>query len=261
MSLPAAVDRPAIVSRLRGAGCVFAEDEAEVLISAAATPATLSAMVERRAAGLPLQQVVGWTEFCGQRVDVDVGVFVPRQRTALLVRQAIAVTSPQSTIVDLCCGSGAVGAAVAAALAPDRLAAVDVDAAAVRCAERNLAPWAGRVFQGDLVEPLPPHWRGQVDLLVANVPYVPTPAVAFLPPEARLHEPTRAFDGGPDGLDVLRRVAAAAPRWLVVGGHLVVEVSAGQVRAACEVIARRGLAASVVHSADLDATVVTGRRG
>ena len=77
-----------IVSRLRAAGCVFAEDEARLLMSAARTPAELDAMVGRRAAGLPLEQVVGWAEFCGLRIAVDPGVFVPRRRTEFLVRQA-----------------------------------------------------------------------------------------------------------------------------------------------------------------------------
>src|SRR5262249_39906420 len=97
-----------IVIRLWSAGCVFAEDEAAVLISGAATPAELPAMVDRRAAGLLLEQVVGWAGFCGLRIAVDPGVFVLRRRTEFLVCQAIALASPWPVIVDLCCGSGAV---------------------------------------------------------------------------------------------------------------------------------------------------------
>src|SRR3979409_941883 len=77
-----------IVTRLRAAGCVFAEDEARLLISAARTPADLAAMVDRRAAGLPLEHVLGWAEFCGLRIAVDPGVFVPRRRTEFLIRHA-----------------------------------------------------------------------------------------------------------------------------------------------------------------------------
>ena len=98
---PSPVSRSAIVTRLRSAGCVFAEDEAELLIAAAATQAELTAMVDRRASGLPLEQVVGWAGFCGLRIAVDPGVFVPRRRTEFLVRQAIALAPPRPVIVDL----------------------------------------------------------------------------------------------------------------------------------------------------------------
>ena len=104
-----AVPDSAIVTRLRAAGCVFAEDEARLLMSAAGTPAELDAMVGQRAAGLPLEQVLGWAEFCGLRITVAPGVFVPRRRTEFLVRQAVAIARPGAVIVDLCCGAGAIG--------------------------------------------------------------------------------------------------------------------------------------------------------
>ncbi len=110
-----------------------------MLISAARTPADLAAMVDRRAAGLPLEHVLGWAEFCGLRIVVDPGVFVPRRRTEFLVRQAAALTRPRAVVVDLCCGSGAVGVALVAALDRVELYAVDIDPAAVRCARPNLA--------------------------------------------------------------------------------------------------------------------------
>jgi len=194
--------RSAIVTRLRAAGCVFAEDEAQLLSSAARTPADLAAMVDRRAAGLPIEHVLGWAQFCGVRIAVDPGVFVPRRRTEFLVHHAAELTPERAVVVDLCCGSGALGGAlVAAAGGADRveLHAVDIDPAAVRCARRNLTGAGGRVYQGDLCEPLPATLRGRVDLLVANVPYVPTEAIGMLPPEARLHEPRVALDGGADG--------------------------------------------------------------
>jgi len=167
-------DRSVIVPRLRAAGCVFAEDEARLLISAARTPADLAAMVDRRAAGLPLEHVLGWAQFCGLRIAVDPGVFVPRRRTEFLVRHATALARPRAVVVDLCCGSGAVGAALLAALDRVELYAVDLDPAAVRCARRNLAAAGGQAYVGDLYEPLPAALRGRVDVLVANAPYVPT---------------------------------------------------------------------------------------
>ena len=145
-----------------------ADDEARLLVSAARTPADLDAMVDRRVAGLPLEHVLGWAEFCGQRIAVDPGVFVPRRRTELLVRQAVALGRAGAVVVDLCCGSGAVGAAVGAALDGVELYAVDVDPVAVRCARRNLAASGGRVFDGDLYGPLPDTLLGRVDVVVAN---------------------------------------------------------------------------------------------
>jgi release factor glutamine methyltransferase len=250
---------PATVARLRAAGCVFAEEEARLLAAEAPTPAGLAILVERRAAGLPLEQVLGWAEFCGLRMAVEPGVFVPRRRSEFLVRQAAALARPGDVVVDLCCGSGAVGAALVSALGRAELHAVDVEPAAVRCARRNIAA-GGRVYQGDLYQPLPASLRGRVDVLVANAPYVPTGEVGLLPPEARIHEPQVALDGGGDGLDIVRRVIAAAPSWLAPDGCLVVETSERQAPQAEEAVARAGLIPRMASSAGLGATVVTGAR-
>jgi release factor glutamine methyltransferase len=269
LPLPPAV----IVTRLRAAGCVFAEDEARLLISAARTPAELAAMVDRRVAGLPLEHVIGWAEFCGLRIAVDPGVFIPRRRTEFLVRQAVALarqsgqsaagqpaTRPRPVVVDLCCGSGAIGAAVVAGLGQAELHAADIDPAAVACARRNVAAAGGQVYQGDLYQPLPGTLRDRVRILVANVPYVPSGEIELLPPEARCYEARVALDGGPDGLDVLRRVTAAAPLWLAPGGHLLFETSERQAPRAAGIVARDGLIPRVASSGELNATVVIGTR-
>jgi len=257
---PAPLSESAVVTRLRAAGCVFAEDEARLLMSTARTPGELSAMVDRRAAGLPLEHVLGWAEFCGLRIAVDPGVFVPRRRTEFLVRQAIAIAPACPVIVDLCCGTGAVGAALAAALDGAELHATDIDPAAVRCARRNVAPAGGHVYAGDLFEPLPAALHGRVDILAANVPYVPAGEVGLLPPEARLHEPRAALDGGGDGLDVLRRVTAEARRWLAESGTLLTEISERQEQAACDTARRGGLVPRVARSAEFGATVIVATR-
>ncbi len=246
-----------VVSRLRAAGCVFAEDEARLLAAAAATPADLEVLVAKRVAGLPLEQVLGWAEFLGLRIVVEPGVFVPRRRTELLARHAATLAARGSVVVDLCCGSGAVGAAVLAAVPGIELFAVDIDPAAVRCARRNLT---GTVYEGDLYDPLPGSVRGRLDVLVANAPYVPSGAVDLMPPEARLHEPLVALDGGADGLDVLRRVITAAPSWLSAGGHLLFETSTRQCGDAVDAVAAAGLTPDVVTDDGLGATVVVGRK-
>jgi release factor glutamine methyltransferase len=239
---------------------VFAEDEARLLIAGARTPADLEAMVQRRATGLPLEQVLGWAEFCGQRVSVEAGVFVPRRRTEFLVRRAAALARAGDVIVDLCCGSGAVGAAVVSMIGRAELHAVDVEPAAVRCARRNVAAAGGQVYQGDLFQPLPAELAGRVALVVANAPYVPAAEIALLPPEARLHEPNQALNGGADGLDVVRAVIAGAPPWLSPGGSVAVETSEQQAPQAAEAVARAGLTPRVATSARFGATVITGTR-
>jgi release factor glutamine methyltransferase len=254
-----------IAASLRSAGCVFAEEEAALLVETATSPEELVAMVERRANGLPLEQVLGWAEFCGLRLVVAPGVFVPRRRTEFLVRQAEALAheSPAGTaptvVVDLCCGTGALGVALAEALDHVELYASDIDATAVRCARRNVAG-RGVVYQGDLYEPLPTRLRGRVDLLVANTPYVPTDEIELLPTEARVHEPRVALDGGTDGLDVMRRVTAEAALWLAPGGHLLVETSERQAPRALEIIAGCGLRPRLASSDELGATIVIGTR-
>ncbi|WP_339153310.1 putative protein N(5)-glutamine methyltransferase [Streptomyces sp. F41] len=245
---------------LRWAGCVFAEDEAVLLHEAAASPEELVLLVGRRVGGLPLEHVLGWAEFCGRRFAVDAGVFVPRRRTEFLVRHAVALAPDPAVVVDLCCGSGALGAVLAGALDRVELHACDVEPAAVRCARRNLGG-LGVVHEGDLFEPLPERLLGRVDVLLANVPYVPSADVELLPAEARVHEPRVALDGGGDGLDVMRRVAADAPRWLAPGGSLLVEASERQRDAAVEVLRGAGLSARVVVCEELYATVVIGTAG
>jgi release factor glutamine methyltransferase len=257
---PAGLRMGTVVERLRAAGCVFAEDEAKLLLSAARTPAELEDTVARRVAGLPLEHILGWAEFCGLRIAVDPGVFVPRRRTEFLVHEATSLAHPGAVILDLCCGSGALGTALAATIDRIELYAADIEPAAVRCARRNIVPAGGLVYEGDLFDPLPETLRSRIDILVANTPYVPTEAIGMMPPEARVHEPRVTLDGGRDGLDVQRRVAVAAPLWLAPGGHLLVEASERQAPDAAAIFAASGLIPRIARSEDLDATVVIGTR-
>jgi release factor glutamine methyltransferase len=245
------------VDRLRAAGCVFAEDEAALIASTARDVSELGAMVERRVAGLPLEHVLGWASFRGVRIAVDPGVFIPRRRTEFLVEEALRVTRPGAVVVDLGCGSGALGVAVAAERSVS-LYAADIELAAIACARRNVLPYGGSVYQGDLFWALPPDLRGRIDILLANVPYVPTNEIRLLPPEARLYEPHVTLDGGPDGLATVRRVAAGAPEWLAPGGHIFVEMSEHQAPLAKAVLLEHGLTAHITIDDDLGANVVIG---
>jgi release factor glutamine methyltransferase len=237
--------------------------------------------VTRRCAGVPLEHLLGWADFCGLRVAVFPGVFVPRRRSGLLVREAISIVRDEKrlestgkgafrhglprqrpVVVDMCCGSGAVAAAVVAAVSELGLDvdmhAADVDPVATACAATNLDD-LGEVHTGDLYDALPDRLRGHIDVLVVNAPYVPTEAIATMPPEARDHEPRVALDGGGDGLDVQRRIIAEAPGWLSPGGRLVIETGRSQASGTVAACAAAGLRAHVVTDDDLAATAVVAQ--
>lgn len=257
-------EQAATVRALRSAGCVFAEDEAVLLHNDATSPEHLAQLTARRVGGAPLEHVLGWAAFSGLRVLVRPGVFVPRRRTELLVdvaRRALADSGGrEARVVDLCCGSGAVGLAIAAGRADIELHAVDIDPVAVQCARQNIPASVGEVHEGDLDAPLPARLRGRVEILTANAPYVPTGALRLMPPEARQHEPRTALDGGPEGLDLLRRVVLLAPRWLAPGGSVLMEAGGGQVAELVGALTSAGLTASVIRDEERDATVVRGVR-
>ncbi len=220
----------------------------------------LAKLVDRRIAGFPLEHIIGWADFCGLRMKLEPGVFVPRQRTEFLVRQAAALTRSGDVVVDLCCGSGALGAALVALTEPIEMHAVDIDPAAVRCARRNIHLDKGFVYEGDLYDPLPVQLYNRVNVIIANAPYVPTEAIKFMPTEARVHEAKIALDGGADGLDVQRRIVAEAPRWLAKGGFLLVETSEKQAPLTAELFAQYGLIPKWVRSEEQEANVIIGSR-
>nr|WSY56902.1 putative protein N(5)-glutamine methyltransferase [Streptomyces sp. NBC_00886] len=247
------------VATLRGAGCVFAEEEAGLLLDAAVTPTELDVLVHRRVAGEPLEVILGWAEFCGLRIRVNAGVFVPRQRTRFLAGLAAESARRGSVVVDLCCGTGAIGAAVAARVPGIELSCADIDPSAVGCARLNVGPDA-HVYEGDLYDALPGSLRGRVDVLVVNAPYVPTDEIAMMPPEARDHEPKFTLDGGADGVEVHRRVAAGARTWLAPGGSLLIETSEDQAPLTARAMTDYGLVPRVSTNDEMYCTVVVGTR-
>ncbi|NUR72383.1 MAG: putative protein N(5)-glutamine methyltransferase [Hamadaea sp.] len=246
------------VLRLRAAGCVFAEDEAGLILAESA-PEDVDRRLRRREAGEPLEQILGWAEFCGLRIAVEPGVFVPRRRTEFLARRAAAYAHPGAIVVDLCCGTGAVGRAIAEAVPAIEVYAADVDPVAVHCARTNLTGALLHAYQGDLFEALPGAIRGRVDVLAVNAPYVPSERIALMPPEARDYEPRVALDGGPDGVAVHRRVAAEARPWLARGGRVLIETSDEQAPITAAALAEGGLRVEIAVDDDLGATVAIGQ--
>jgi release factor glutamine methyltransferase len=237
-------------AELAAAGCVSARAEAGWLLEEARDPAELRAMVARRAAGEPLQYVIGWAPFGRLRLRVGPGVFVPRPETEALADRAAAFlrTRPARRVaVDLCTGSGAIACFLAAEVPWARVLATELDPAAVVWAAANTDRWGVELLAGDLDEPLPAELAGRVDVLCANLPYVPSGAIATLPRDVRDHEPRQALDGGPDGLDVLRRLAPRVGRWLAPGGRLLCEIGEDQATAAVALLAAAGLAGLTVH--------------
>ena len=218
--------RESVSRRLAAAGCVAAAEEADELLGTAPDEATLERWLVNREAGVPLAWLVGGLLFAGQRVSVDAGVYVPRPQTEQLARRAArllaAATGPAGVwAADLCTGSGAVAAYLAAAVPSAAVVAVDIDGEAVACARRN----GLRAIIGDLGGALR---TGAFDVVTAVAPYVPTGSLVLLPADVQRYEPRRALDGGEDGLAVVRRVIAEAARLLRVGGWLLLEIGGDQ---------------------------------
>ncbi len=230
-------------------------------------------LVKERAARVPLQYLTGECEFYGRSFEVTPAVMVPRQETELVVEQCLEVLAPQAEAwaADLCAGSGAIAVSLAAERPLLRLVAADASAEALHVAARNAERHgvAERVLTaaGDLAAPVAralPQGRERVELVAANPPYVPTDRIAQLQPEVRDHEPRAALDGGPDGLDVVRRLVPQAADLLAPGGHLVMEIGEGQAGPAREMMAGTGAFAPESLATFTDASgcerVVRGRR-
>jgi release factor glutamine methyltransferase len=231
----------AVSERLAAAGCVFPDDEAEVLVGSARDADDLERSIRRREAGEPLAWITGNAAFCGATVHVEPGVYVPRAQTEELARRAAAALLVSATrrAADLCTGSGAVATHMLASVPDASVVGVDIDSAAAACAHHNGVP----SVVGDLGAPLRPGW---FDVVTAVAPYVPTGEVDLLPSEARSFEPRKALDGGSDGLDVVRGVVAAAGRLLRAQGWLFTEIGGAQDVALTQLLEASGFDAVTV---------------
>lgn len=219
------LDRVSVTQRLTQAGCIAALEEADELIRAAAGNAeVLDDLVARRSNGEPIAWLTGAITFCGVALFVAPGVYVPRRQTEPLARRAVRCLPPTGVAVDLCTGSGAVAAVLAAAVPTARVLATELDTNAVNCARRN----GVEVFEGFLDDPLPRALEHRVDVMTAVVPYVPTDALRLLPRDVQRYEPRLALDGGADGTDLLAEVVRRSIRWLHPGGWLLMELGGDQ---------------------------------
>jgi release factor glutamine methyltransferase len=244
MGEPTSEDRIRVVSALAEGGCVAPDAEADALfVTASEGIGPIEELVARRLGGEPLAWITGSVVFCGVRIHVDPGVFVPRPHTEAMAQRAIALLPAAGIGVDLCTGSGAVAAVLASAHPEATVVTIDIDPVAVACAGRN----GVRALIGDLDEPLPPSLRGHVDVMTAVVPYVPTEELPFLPRDVLANEPRTALDGGPRGTAVLVRTAEAAARWLRPGGSVLLELGGDQAGEVAKTFERVGLSEIQVH--------------
>ena len=233
-----------VAERLAAAGCVAAGEEADELVVAAPDQATLERWVVRRCHGEPLAWIVGTTPFCGRRVRVDPGVYVPRAQSEELARRAAAALGSRGLAADLCTGAGAIARHLMAEVPEARVVATDVDPAAARCARSN----GVRAVVAELGAPLP---SGTFDVVTAVPPYVPTSELRVLPADVQRYEPAVALDGGADGLEVSCPVVACAARLLRHGGWLLLEAGGVQDRLLHDTLGSYGFDAPV-HWCDED---------
>ncbi len=214
-------DLAGLSALLGRAGFIAADEEADELLARAAGNAVLlDAMVTRRLTGEPLAWITGSVRFCGIDVRVDPGVYVPRWHSEPLARRAAQRFPAEGVAVDVCTGSGAIARVLAVTRPGARVVATDLDERSVTCAAAN----GVEVYRGDLLAPLPPALDGRVDVVVGVVPYVPTPELPLLQRDTFTFETSVAYDGGPDGAAILRRVAIDARRFLRRGGALLLEL-------------------------------------
>ncbi len=213
-------------------------------------------LVDRRGAREPLQYITGTQEFMGLDFAVDKNVLIPRPETEFMVEHALKIilgkvsggSAEEETagerdllgripprkkwnVLDLCCGSGAIGVTIAHRCAGAKVTATDSSEAAVEVAKKNAAKARTKVrFKtGDLLGAVKA--KKQFDMIISNPPYVPTHMIPILQEEVKKYEPLTALDGGEDGLDFYRRIISEAPAYMKSGGVLILETGHDQGKA------------------------------
>ena len=199
-------------------------------------------LLQRRGQREPVAYILGTREFYGRPFAVGPGVFIPRPETELLVQLALEAIPEDARVLDLCAGSGAVGVSIAAERTSARVDLVEVSPAAAAFARTNAerhAQGRAQVFEGDLFAALPAEARYHA--VVSNPPYVAPGDKSRLEKELD-HEPGLALFCGDDGLAVIRRIVAEAPKWVLPGGLFAVEIDARQAGPVQELFTSSGFA-------------------
>lgn len=279
MSHRAAVAQGWAQARLRSAGIASPQAEARILLQHVtglrptellvageldqAVLARFERLVEQRCTGVPLQHLTGEAWFRGLRLAVGPGVFIPRPETELVAQAAIehAQRLAAPLVVELCAGSGAISAACVNEVAGVRVIAVEREPAAVAWLRRNLAGTGAEIVQQDMADALP-ELSAQVDIVVANPPYIPLRQRPELPVEVREHDPAAALFAADDGLAAIKVVAKVAARLLRPGGQVIIEHGDDQGEAATQALTAAGFVGWARHR-DLAGRerFVTGWRG
>ena len=222
---------------LAEAGFIAPREEArELLARADGDQELLASLLARRLTGEPLAWITGTTTFCGLEIRVDPGVYVPRPHTEDLASRAVERLPRDGVAVDLCTGSGAVARTLMVGRPSARVVASDLDPRAVACARAN----GIEAYEGDLFDPLPTRLSATVDVVVGVLPYVPNTELGLLQRDTLTFESALAYDGGPDGCDILRRALAGARDWLRPGGGLLLELGGDQADALAADLERLG---------------------
>lgn len=231
-------------------------------------------LIDRRAAGEPLQYIVGSQEFMGLTFDVNESVLIPRQDTETLVELALEKAKEKKrslSVLDMCCGSGAIAVSMAHFLPKAKVTACDISTDALETAKKNAEKngLGGRIDfrESDLFYVKKRkkiiQMKETFDMILSNPPYIPTDVIATLQTEIKDHEPMTALDGGDDGLAFYRRISAEAPQNLKTGGFLILEIGSDQAEAVSALLDEAGVYDEVeVHKdlAGLDRVIMCKKR-
>ena len=250
-------DEASVTGALVAAGCVAASDEAVELVHSASDGDELDRMVQRRLTGEPLAWITGSARFCGLDIQIRPGVYVPRWQSEPLAILAAELLPATGVGVDLCTGSGAIGAVMRSARPRATVVGTEVDPVASACAGDNGVV----VYEGHLDEALPARLLLGVDVMVGVLPYVPTDALGYLPRDVLAFEPMVALDGGPGGLALVSTAIDRSRRWVRSGGWLLLEVGGDQVSEVSVLLDAAGYRdVGVLEDEEGDPRGIVGRR-
>ena len=213
--------------------------------------------IRKRAEHIPLQYIIGETEFMGLKFKVNSSVLVPRQDTETLVEEALKVVSPGMRVLDMCTGSGCIIVSILHNVSKVEGFAVDISKQALNVAKENAKLNEVSVLfeRSDLFDNV----TGTFDVIVSNPPYIPTEEIEKLMPEVKTFEPMEALDGKEDGLYFYRKIVAKCGDYLNPGGHILFEIGHDQGEAVSALLKEAGFAmVRVIKDLAGNDRVVTG---